>query len=136
MPDPITGSPIQFPTITIGGATYSLRFSLLAELVADQLGLDTPNFFSDLQTKNTGKVTAFTRMFAAMVAHNFVAIKQTPPTPEQWMETLDALPDGQGAAKFREICDAVGQCLLAKIQASAAAMKLREPAPAQGLQPN
>lgn len=125
-----TQSPIEDPTIEIGGATYSLRFSLVAELIADELGLDITDFFASLRTRNSGKLTAYMKLFSAMVGHHFIGLHQQPPTHHDWMARIDALGKPASDAKFRELCEAVGKCLSAKIQASAA-VKLQETAPAQ-----
>ncbi len=130
MPDPITGSPIEYPIIKIGATTYTLRFSLLTELVADELKLDMRELFSTLRTGNVGRFSSLMKLFSAMVAHNFVALSQPVPTPEQWASRLDELPDGERPAKLNEIMAAIGKCLTAKLQASAA-VKLQETAPAQ-----
>jgi L-amino acid N-acyltransferase YncA len=130
MPDPITGSPVTYPTVSIGGATYTLRFSFLAELVADELKLDVRALFDTLRSGNVGKLSAMMKLFSAMVAHNFVSLRQDVPTPEQWAARLEDLPDDERMAKFQDICQAVGDCLRAKIQASAA-VRLQEPMPTQ-----
>lgn len=127
--DPITGSPIKYPSISLGGATYTLKYSTLAEYVADDLKVNLSDFIYGLREKNTGLFSNFLKLFSAMVAHNFVALKQPIPTPEQWAALVDAEPEDKRQAKVAELCEAVGQCLRAKLQAST--VRLQEPMPTQ-----
>lgn len=131
MLDNVTLAPGQPVSVTIAGVAYTLKFSILAEYEADALGVDVRQFLGGLRDASVGTLSNFMKLFSAMVAHHFVALKQPAPTPAQWAAAIDAEPTG----KLREVCDAVGKCLISKMQASSA-VRLQEATPAQGPQPN
>ena len=131
IPDAVTGSPVKYPSVKLGGVEYTLKFSVLAEFIADDLRLNLREFFNGLRGDNVGTLAGFLKLFSAMVAHNFVALGQPVPKPEHWAAVLDR----EEPSKTAEVCQAVGECLQAKMLASAK-VRLQEPAPSQGPQPN
>lgn len=130
MIEPISGAPAAHKTpvlITINGVTYSMKYGALAQYVVSNLRVPIEHFFSGLRDRNSALFSQFIQFFAAMVAHNFTAMKQEIPSPEYWMGLVD-----DDDAKVAEICDKVGQVLRSKIEASLEKVRLQEAAPAQG----
>jgi hypothetical protein len=128
MIDTTTGSPLGSKiTVTLQGVAYDLRYSALAEYVADDLGVNVPQFVAGIRERNAGNLSTFLKLFSAMVAHYFTARRQPIPSPEHWAAVLDEEPPEKGS----EIFQAVADCLASKIRASAQRVKLREPTPAQ-----
>jgi len=123
------GSPLQYPSIQIGGATYGMRFSFGAELLADQMGLDVKNYYSNLREKSVGRFQATLQMFTCMVSHNFTAVGMPVPTVDTWTQILDGMDPDLASAKYQEIVEKIGQTWRAKNQQATAKLKLQEPAP-------
>lgn len=96
------GSPIAYPTVTIDGKEYSVKFSMLAQYVLDDEGIDTRQLQEMMTKPGAGKVALFMKLFAAGVAHHFVEIKAPIPTAAEWSARL-----GDDSAKFGEIVKAV-----------------------------
>jgi hypothetical protein len=128
MIDGTTGAPGKPVNITIGNATYSLKFSALAEYVIGDLKFDMRTFAANLRERNAAVFSDFLKVFSAMVAHNFVQLGQPVPKPEHW-----ALLIGDDSDKVKEVCEAVGQVLQEKTKASA--VRLQEPAPKEEQKP-
>ena len=130
-----TGAPAQDVTITIAGATYSLRFGLLAEYTMDSLKLDLRQFVNAVALKSAGNFSNFIKLFSAMVSHQFYAAHQPIPEPEHWMVLIESLPEAERQPKLRELCQKVWDVYdawrLSKLEASAQT-GLQEPAPNQG----
>ena len=130
MIDETTGSPLGSDvTVTLQGVTYTLRYTNFTEFKIDELGVDVPDFLrknivgqkGDIRIGNFATVL---KLFAAMVGHRFVAMKQPVPGPDHWAIALDSEAPG----KVSEVAKAVCDCLAGKIRASA--VRLRESAPA------
>ena len=96
------GSPIQYPIVTIEGTPYTVKFSMLAQYVLDDAGIDTRQLQEMLTRPGAGKVALFMKLFAAGVAHHFVEQKEPVPTAAEWSARL-----GDDSAKFGEIVRAV-----------------------------
>lgn len=109
-----TGSPVEYPEVTINGRTYTVKFSMLAQLVLDRAGIDTRELNKRFATPGPGSVALFMDLFASGVAHHFVAAKQKPLTAEEW-----ALEIGDDPQIFSEICRAV-RVAMGKVRPSTA----------------
>lgn len=138
MIDKATKAPSLGTPVKIGGVVYTPKFSLLFETEADDMGVDLKRFIGGLRDSNTGTLSNYMKLWAAMVSHHFLPLHQDPPSARQWAAAIDEEEDP--AAKLREVCDAVGSCLMAhmksKMQASSA-VRLQETTPVQGpAQPN
>jgi hypothetical protein len=129
MIEPANGSPLGGATVTLKGVTYRLRWNTLAELTADSLGVNIRDMFNGLRENNVGQLTAFFKMFSAMVAHQFYPAE--PPSPQRLALLLDEIEDDEERkAVTKRMCQAVGDTLMEKLKASAQKTKLRETAPA------
>lgn len=126
MIQPATGAPNSDPIITIGGGSFSLRFSFIAQYEADRLRVNLVDFIAGLKTNNTGTLSSFVALFASMVAHNFTAIGQPVPTPEYWASMLDRETRDKRSEVFGRVADVLAAWL--KEQAPAA-VRLQESAP-------
>jgi hypothetical protein len=76
--------PLEPPTITIGGRTLTLKFSLLSDYVLDKRGIDTAQIVPTLKSGKPGRSSLIIELFAACVAHNYIEAGEPVPTPEQW----------------------------------------------------
>jgi len=130
---PENGSPVmagKVPTVTLGGVAYRLRFSALAEFIADDAGVNINSFIVGIRERNAGNLSTFLKLFAAMVAHQFIALKQPVPDALHWAAVISDEPDE--GAKTSEICKAVADVLVERLgKQKASVVKLREPAPEQ-----
>lgn len=120
--DAVTKSPLLDPVVVIGGMRLTLKWTFIAELEADKLGLDVPALIRTLKAANVGRVSSIMKLFVAMTAHNFLAVGQPVPSVDYWAVQIDTSPE-----LFKAICDAVVKVLNAKMTAPAQT-KLREPA--------
>jgi hypothetical protein len=91
MIDKTTGAPteIKWPTVAFGKAVYELKFALLTELIADDLGVNLSAYTKNLRENGTGHLTTTMKLFSAMVAHQFEKVKQSFPSPQQWAAVID-----------------------------------------------
>ena len=95
-------APTQNVTAKIKGQEYEVRFSLLAQLVLDQEGVDTRKLAETMRSQGTGKVALMMKLFAAGTAHYFVKLGQKPLTAEEWALRADGDEDA-----FKQMCTAV-----------------------------
>ena len=66
MIDTTTGSPLGSKiTVTLQGVDYDLRYSALAEYVADDLGVNVPQFVAGIRERNAGNLSTFLKLFSA-----------------------------------------------------------------------
>ena len=88
--NPVTGSPIADPTVTVGVETFALRYSLIAEYKISEWGVDVGALLRSLDSRNGDPKRFFytCQLFAACVAHQFAAKGEPVPTAEQWMTRL------------------------------------------------
>lgn len=97
MPDGV--NTIQFPCVTIGGKQYTLKFDFVAQYTADSMGLDPAAAVAAFaqQGSNLGKLSSLIKLFAAMVAHQYIAADEKPPSADQWaMRISKEPPEVQG----------------------------------------
>ncbi len=76
--------PLELPAVVIGGHTFTLKYSLLADFVLDRRGIDTTQIVTVLRSNKPGRNSLVIELFAACVAHNFVELGEKVPTPEEW----------------------------------------------------
>jgi hypothetical protein len=127
MIEPANGSPLGGRVVTLKGVTYRLRWNTLAELTADSLGVNVRDMFNGLRENNVGQLTAFFKMFSAMVAHQFYPAE--PPSPQRLAAMIDEIEsEEERKLAVKQMCQAVGDTLLEKIKASAQKIRLAEPA--------
>ena len=112
-------APLTPPSITIGDSTYTLKWTLLSRYIFGKLRRKG-EILSDLTTTLD--------FFAAAVAHNFEAMGQPIPGPENWAARIP--PE-----KWQEVCDVTAKMAAAspKSLPSAATAQAR---PAQISAPN
>lgn len=82
--------PLDHPAVVIGGRTFTLKYSLLADFVLDRRGIDTTQIIPTLKSNKAGRNSLVIELFAACVAHNFVELGEKVPTPEEWCLRLGA----------------------------------------------
>lgn len=88
--------PIAWPTVTIGGRVYVVKFNQLAEYLVSKWGYDLNELLSVIRPAEPGKprdprILAFIlQLWAACTAHNFTTAMppQKALTAEEWMEIL------------------------------------------------
>ena len=126
---------IEYPKVTIGGRTYTLRFSMLAKYQMSKLGIRGSDFraLGNPTNPDPAIVSLVVRLFACAVADNFVdpdrpAAPVEIPTPEYWASQMPEDKDAWAA-----ICTATMQALVKAIPPTAA-LPLVEAA--TGQQPN
>lgn len=113
--NPIIGSPLTDPTVTVGGETFSVRYSIVAEFKISELGLEPLKLLEGIRHDSRDPHKAFWMysLFAACVAHNFIAKGLKPLTPEEWMLRVQSLvPELEVNEKLREMCTAVFQAIV------------------------
>jgi hypothetical protein len=103
----MVNSPLGDPVVTIGDKSYSLKFSLLCQYIADRRGVDLEHLIPMIPNPEPGegkpamvvkpgpgKLALILDLFAAMVAHNFVESQRPVPTAEEWALQLpeDSIP--------------------------------------------
>ena len=123
--NPVTGSPIADPTVTVGVETFALRYSLIAEYKISEWGVDVGALLRSLDSR-TGDPKRFfytCQLFAACVAHQFAAKGEPVPTAEQWMIRLSEIePDYEKMVKaFALIGAGVVEAILKRFPAPKAA---------------
>src|SRR3974390_1489139 len=97
-------SGVNYPTVTIGGRTFTLKVSFLAEYTLSRAGTDVFQCLRALLTPR--RVAAMTDLLASMSSHNFVEAGEIPWTAEKWAERISA--EGLTNPKaWAEICKAV-----------------------------
>lgn len=99
--------PIDFPSVKIGNETLTLKMSILAAFLLDTWGI-APESVGPMLTNFTGpgRYSLMWKLFAAMVAHNYVDKNLPYPSPEQWLLKLKSA-DVQPI--FTKIIDALGK---------------------------
>lgn len=124
-----TAAPIVWPRVTIGKQTLEVKFSMLAEFILSQWGIDTNEIFGVLATLQPGKPAVvaedgtvvepaqkakadprFTskifELFAACVAHNYTQLSQQPPQAIYWASVIE---EGQFPELARSVYEAMGK---------------------------
>lgn len=99
-------SPIAYPTVTVKGEILSVKLSNLAIFLLDGWGVDIDTITPQLRSGKPGRIALSWKLFAAMVAHNYVSRKQQYPSPEEW---ADRIPLGEAKALFAAIDEALGK---------------------------
>lgn len=86
-----SGSPVQYPTVTVGTEVLTVKIGLLAELILSRAGLTFGDVLKALlpTSKDPKKFDYTFQLFAACVAHNYPA--GSAPTADQWAEKIEAL---------------------------------------------
>jgi hypothetical protein len=99
--------PIDYPVVVVGGIALQLKLSLLSQYVLDDLGVDGRKLPELMAREGAGIVVLMFKLFSALVAHHYVALKQPVPAPEFWASQISP----EEPEKFREICKAVYEAL-------------------------
>lgn len=129
MVDPNTLAPGEPVTITVAGATYSMRNGMLAQYELSAMRLDPSSiFFATDAERMTASLAHVLRLFRAAIAHNFTLKKQAVPTSEE----LALMLDGETPEKMQEISEKTLALFFPKLMALTTEMKLREAAPKDG----
>jgi hypothetical protein len=86
-----SGSPVEYPRITIGAETLTVKIGLLAELILSRAGLSFQDVIKGLLPGSSDpKKFDFTmQFFAAAVAHNYPSGQA--PSADQWAEKIDTI---------------------------------------------
>ena len=103
---PVGRPPLVYPTVTVGGETYTLKFEIGAEFMLDQMGVQLqqlPAIFGN--PKGPGKVALIMKLFTACVANNFVDRGEPAPSAEQWAHQITA-------EDFKAIAEAIPKAML------------------------
>lgn len=92
-PNGITDAPpIAYPTVTIGGRIYVVKFNQFAEYLISLWGYDLKDLLSVISPtgNNPHRFSYTVQLFAACVAHNFTSAMppQKALTPEEWMGVM------------------------------------------------
>lgn len=93
-PNGTTGlPPIEYPTVTVGGRKYIVKYSQLAEYLVSKWGYQMSDLLQILNTEYNSdprRLSFIFQLFAACTGHNFTNAvpRQDPLTAEQWMEIL------------------------------------------------
>ncbi len=112
LPD-VTGA----PSIIIGGTTYTLRWSQLAQFELSEAGYSISEMLTAMKEQKPSAVAHSYRLFAAMLAHNFTDKGLPIPDARHWASVM---PNDKVVEMFTAISDALGK-------AAAPAVALREP---------
>lgn len=123
--------PVAYPTVTIGGETFTLKYGFLAEYKISEWGLEIGTVLKCLSPTNTDprRVSYIFQLFAACVAHNFIDRKEPAPSPEEWAGRIEkAEPDD---AKRALALQQIGAGVVAAI-----VKRLPVPNPTQGTPAN
>ena len=92
-----SGSPVTYPTVTVGAEVLTVKVSLLAELIISRTGFSFGQLINSLVPKNNKdpRNTAYLfELWAACVAHNYADAGQPVPTADQWAVKIDAATGG------------------------------------------
>jgi hypothetical protein len=109
--------PIDFPTVTIGERTYTLKYSLLAKYYLSRQGvseLDLLGVLAEFERAALAKIAAGERKFvvpakwlaavidawAACVSHMYVGTAEQAPTSDQWAAMLESEFEKNSALPF------------------------------------
>lgn len=84
--------PIVYPTVTVWGRTLILKPTGLYTFLLDQWGIDMSQMAAQFQHPGPGRFALAVKMFAGLVAHNYIERGETIPTPEQWSLKLTEIP--------------------------------------------
>lgn len=106
---------MEYPTVTVGGRIYIVKFNQLAEYLISSWGFELSELLSIIRPReenapNNPKQTAYIlQLFAACTAHNFTTAtpRQQPLTVEEWMLIL---PEDRDI--YRQIGSAVVQSVI------------------------
>lgn len=94
--------PIDWPVVQVGKHRLIMRWTFYAKWLLSQRKVDMRNF-----AQNSPEVIANSiDIFAAMVAENFTAIGQEPPTAAYWAM---AISDNGGDALWAEVVKAISE---------------------------
>jgi hypothetical protein len=79
-------TPLEDPVVTIGQDSYTLKFSLLCQYIADKNGINLLHIGDQIRAAASGQgALALTLdLFAAMVSGNFVERQRPVPTAQDW----------------------------------------------------
>jgi hypothetical protein len=86
------GSPVTYPTVTIGAETLTVKIDLFAELVISRAGLSLSEGISPLQAGNKDPQHFYRLMqlFSAATAHNYKRNGLPIPDAEEWVAKIEA----------------------------------------------
>lgn len=112
----MTPSPVQYPTVTIAGRAYILKFDMLAKLRMSQLGVRPSDFrilaVREGESPDPGIVAVMLKLFSCAAANNFVDPENplapiTIPSPENWAVLI-----GDDLEIFKQISTATFQAMV------------------------
>ena len=112
-----SGSPVTYPTVTVGAEVLTVKVSLLAELIISRTGFTFNQLINALLLQNNKdpKNTAFVfELWAACVSDNYADAGQPVPTPDQWAMKIDKITGGweHSTPLFTEIYKALADAVL------------------------
>ncbi len=117
---------IDFPHVQIGGKRYTLKFDFTAQYSADSMGLDPAaavKAFADAENRQPGKLVMLVKLFAAMVAHQYIEANEPVPSPDSWALRLSKEP--------MEVHKALGEAVVQAILKALPGPKTETQAPAE-----
>lgn len=130
-----SGSPILYPEITFaepgGNITYQVKFSQLSQFILDEEGVDPREMPEIMRSPRPGKVALFYKLFAAGVAHHFVAARQPIPTAAEWVTRCEA-----AGIRFQQIIEVVLAATKKAPSPAEAGQPAQDDAPAASGAPN
>jgi hypothetical protein len=95
MPVNGSGSPVIYPTVTVGTEVLTVKIGLLAELIISRAGLSFGELINSLRPNKDPRNTArLFDLFSACVAHNYKEQGLAIPTAEEWAIKFDAVTGG------------------------------------------
>lgn len=127
--------PIQYPTVVIDGRPLTLKVDNLALFLLDSWGVDLRTLASQLAPDEEGhgkpgRIVLSWRLFAALIAHNYVMAHQIP-TPEEWAARI---PTGEAATIFAAVNEAMVKARPAEPPSPAPGPTATEAAPSPEVQ--
>lgn len=88
-----SGSPIEYPRVTIGAEVLTVKIGLLAESIISRAGLSIDQVINPLRAgnKDPRNLDYLFQLFAAAVAHNYKEQGLVVPTADEWIAKVEAL---------------------------------------------
>jgi hypothetical protein len=88
-----SGSPIEYPKVTIGAEVLTVKIGLLAESIISRAGLSIDQALEPLKSgsKNPRNLDLLFQLFSAAVAHNYKSMGLSVPTADDWIAKVEAV---------------------------------------------
>jgi hypothetical protein len=88
-----SGSPIEYPTVTIGSEKLTVKIGLLAESIISRAGLSIDQVINPLRpgNKDPHNLDYLFQLFAAAVAHNYKEQGLSVLTADEWISKVEAV---------------------------------------------